>query len=90
MYIYNQESFDTIHVACIRLKDFSEWSQCQVLDLLLRYHPTSENELFDILVSGYIHVHAVVLLKTVPVGNVAVDKITTLPSDTNTTNDCAE
>ena len=35
-----------------RLKDFSEWGQCQVLELLQRYQPTSENELFDILVSG--------------------------------------
>ena len=35
----------------IRLRDFSEWGQCQVLKLLERYHPTSEDEIFDMLVS---------------------------------------
>ena len=34
-----------------RLKDFSEWGQCQVLDLLRRYQPVSEDDLFDVLVS---------------------------------------
>lgn len=35
----------------IRLRDFSEWGQCQVLKLLERYHPASEDEIFDMLVS---------------------------------------
>ena len=32
------------------MKEFSEWGQCQVLDLLRRYQPTSEDDLFDVLV----------------------------------------
>ena len=34
-----------------RLRDFSEWGQCQVLDFLLRYQPSTEDETFDMLVS---------------------------------------
>ncbi|XP_030625094.1 AP-4 complex subunit beta-1 [Chanos chanos] len=32
-----------------RLKDVDSWAQCEVLTFLLRYHPRSDNELFDIL-----------------------------------------
>ena len=35
----------------IRLRDFSEWGQCQILELLMRYSPSNEEEVFDILVS---------------------------------------
>ena len=40
-----------IHVHTCRLRDFSEWGQCQVLQLLLRYKCANEEEVFDILVS---------------------------------------
>ncbi len=36
----------------VRLRDFSEWGQCQILELLRHYHPASEEEVFDLLVSG--------------------------------------
>ena len=34
-----------------RLKDFNEWSQSLVLQVLSRYKPAGEDEVFDILVS---------------------------------------
>ena len=34
-----------------RLRDFNEWGQCQILDLLTRYSPSNEEEVFDMLVS---------------------------------------
>lgn len=36
---------------CNRLRDFSEWDQCQVMDLIKCYQPASEDEIFDLLVS---------------------------------------
>jgi AP-4 complex subunit beta-1 len=32
-----------------KLRDFHEWGQCAVLDLLVKYEPASNDELFDIL-----------------------------------------
>uniref|UniRef100_A0A7R9Z186 Beta-adaptin appendage C-terminal subdomain domain-containing protein n=1 Tax=Chlamydomonas euryale TaxID=1486919 RepID=A0A7R9Z186_9CHLO len=32
-----------------RIKDFSEWAQCQVLELVALYRPASESEVFDFL-----------------------------------------
>ena len=43
-----------VFVYTCRLRDFSEWGQCQVLKLLQRYHPASEDELFDMLVCDLI------------------------------------
>ena len=34
------------------MHDFSEWGQCLVLKLLLRYKSADEEELFDILVGN--------------------------------------
>lgn len=34
-----------------RLRDFSEWGQCQIMELLRDYQPVSEDEVFDLLVS---------------------------------------
>ena len=34
-----------------RLRDFSEWGQCQIMELLRTYQPVSEDEVFDLLVS---------------------------------------
>ena len=39
-------------VVYYRMKEFSEWAQCQVLDLLRRYQPSSEDDLFDVLVGN--------------------------------------
>ena len=33
-----------------RMRDFSEWSQCLVMEQLLRYKPSSEDEVLDLLV----------------------------------------
>jgi AP-4 complex subunit beta-1 len=40
---------DIAHHLLARLKEFSEWSQCLVLQLLARYQPADEEEIFDIL-----------------------------------------
>lgn len=37
------------HYLINRLRDFSEWGQCQILQLLLRYKCEDEEEVFDIL-----------------------------------------
>ncbi|XP_062518423.1 uncharacterized protein LOC134193605 isoform X2 [Corticium candelabrum] len=37
------------HLLLSRLKEFTEWSQCLVLQLLTRYRPSNEEEIFDIL-----------------------------------------
>lgn len=34
-----------------RLSDFTEWNQCAVMNVLLRYSTKDEDEIFDILVS---------------------------------------
>jgi AP-4 complex subunit beta-1 len=33
-----------------RLHEFNEWGQCSVLDLVARYTPTNDKEMFDIMV----------------------------------------
>jgi AP-4 complex subunit beta-1 len=37
------------HYLLNRLRDFNEWGQCQILDLLTRYSPSNEEEVFDML-----------------------------------------
>ncbi|XP_064391971.1 uncharacterized protein LOC135339670 [Halichondria panicea] len=37
------------HYLLNRLRDFNEWGQCQILELLRRYQPSSDEDLFDIL-----------------------------------------
>ncbi|KAI3835234.1 hypothetical protein MKW98_020350, partial [Papaver atlanticum] len=32
-----------------RIREFSEWAQCLVLDLVSKYVPTDSNEIFDIM-----------------------------------------
>lgn len=32
-----------------RIKEFSEWAQCLVLDLAVKYVPADSNEIFDIM-----------------------------------------
>lgn len=31
------------------MQEFSEWAQCQVLDIVAQYPPASEQEVFDIM-----------------------------------------
>ena len=33
-----------------RLKDFSEWGQCTVIDLVSKYTPENQEEMFEIMV----------------------------------------
>ena len=33
-----------------RFHEFSEWGQCMLLEILLRYQPENDEELFDIMV----------------------------------------
>lgn len=50
-----------------RLNDLDSWAQSEVLTFLLRYHPRSEDELFDILslLDGFLHsAHAPVMAAT--------------------------
>ena len=49
-----------------RLRDFSEWGQCQILDLLARYSPSNDEEVFDILVSR-VHVYMMYSCIALPV-----------------------
>jgi AP-4 complex subunit beta-1 len=37
------------HYLVNRLRDFSEWGQCQILNLLVRYSPSNDEEVYDIL-----------------------------------------
>ena len=36
-----------------RIRDFNEWGQCAVLELLYRYHPESEDDYYEIMVITY-------------------------------------
>lgn len=37
------------HVFACRIKEFSEWAQCLVLELVAKYVPSDNNEIFDIM-----------------------------------------
>ncbi|KAL5975900.1 hypothetical protein ACLOJK_020228 [Asimina triloba] len=53
-----------------RIKEFSEWAQCLVLDLVSRYIPSDGNEIFDImnlLEDRLQHANSAVVLATVKV-----------------------
>ena len=36
---------------CIRFHEFLEWGQCLLLEILLRYSPENDEEMFDIMVN---------------------------------------
>ena len=40
-----------IHYLLNRLREYSEWQICTVLNLLLKYTPADGNEIFDIMVN---------------------------------------
>ncbi|XP_039124674.1 beta-adaptin-like protein A [Dioscorea cayenensis subsp. rotundata] len=51
-----------------RIKEFSEWAQCLVLDLVSKYIPTDSNDIFDImnlLEDRLQHVNSAVVLATI-------------------------
>ncbi|KAJ0989268.1 hypothetical protein J5N97_007624 [Dioscorea zingiberensis] len=51
-----------------RIKEFSEWAQCLVLDLVSKYIPSDSNDIFDImnlLEDRLQHVNAAVVLATI-------------------------
>ena len=49
--LYDSACLSLLHVMfTCRLRDFSEWSQCQILQLLLKYQCEDEEELYDLLV----------------------------------------
>ncbi|KAF9615369.1 hypothetical protein IFM89_023020 [Coptis chinensis] len=53
-----------------RIKDFSEWAQCLVLDLVSKYVPADSNEIFDImnlLEDRLQHANGAVVLATIKV-----------------------
>ncbi|XP_002516577.2 beta-adaptin-like protein A [Ricinus communis] len=53
-----------------RIKEFSEWAQCLVLDLLSKYVPSDSNEIFDImnlLEDRLQHANGAVVLATIKV-----------------------
>lgn len=53
-----------------RIKEFSDWSQCQVLELASHYRPSSESEIFDILNAledRLSHVNSAVVMATIKV-----------------------
>jgi AP-4 complex subunit beta-1 len=39
-----------VHYLLNRLREYSEWQICTVLNLLLKYTPQDANEIFDIMV----------------------------------------
>ncbi|XP_043704548.1 beta-adaptin-like protein A [Telopea speciosissima] len=53
-----------------RIKEFSEWAQCLVLDLVVKYIPSDSNEIFDImnlLEDRLQHANGAVVLATIKV-----------------------
>ncbi|KAJ8751695.1 hypothetical protein K2173_025861 [Erythroxylum novogranatense] len=53
-----------------RIKEFSEWAQCLVLDLVVKYFPSDSNEIFDImnlLEDRLQHANGAVVLATIKV-----------------------
>lgn len=53
-----------------RIKDFSEWAQCLVLDVVSKYIPGDNNEIFDImnfLEDRLQHANGAVVLATIKV-----------------------
>lgn len=57
-------------ISWCRIKDFSEWSQCLVLDIITKYVPADPNETFDImnlLEDRLQHANSAVVLATIKV-----------------------
>ena len=44
---------ETAHVLFNLLRELGEWSQCEVMHILIRYVPSNDDEVFDILVRGF-------------------------------------
>ena len=60
-------TFDTI---LCRIKEFNEWAQCIVLELVAKYVPSDSNDIFDImnlLEDRLQHANGAVVLATIKV-----------------------
>lgn len=58
------------HFFLCRIKEFSEWAQCLVLELVAKYVPSDSNEIFDImnlLEDRLQHANGAVVLATIKV-----------------------
>jgi hypothetical protein len=59
-----------LHVLTCRIKEFSEWAQCLVLELVVKYVPLDSSEIFDImnlLEDRLQHANGAVVLATIKV-----------------------
>lgn len=57
-------------MVCHRIKDFTEWAQCLVLDMVSKYIPSDSDESFDmmnILEDRLQHTNSAVVLATIKV-----------------------
>jgi len=56
------------HLSIFRIREFSEWAQCLVLELVAKYVPSDSNEIFDImnlLEDRLQHANSAVVLATI-------------------------
>lgn len=59
-----------LHVLTCRIREFSEWAQCLVLELVVKYVPSDSSEIFDImnlLEDRLQHANGAVVLATIKV-----------------------
>ena len=55
---------------CLRIKEFNEWAQCLILDLISNYIPSDNEEIFDVmnlLEDRLQHANGAVVLATIKV-----------------------
>ena len=43
------DAIQLLHRAGLHLQEFSEWAQCQVLEVASHYQPSNEQEVFDVM-----------------------------------------
>ena len=66
----NVNLLDFLYVFTHRIKEFSEWAQCLVLELASKFLPSDNNEIFDImnlLEDRLHHANGAVVLSTIKV-----------------------
>lgn len=44
-----KQQLSLVHVLLCRIREFSEWAQCLVLELVGKYVPADSNEIFDVM-----------------------------------------
>lgn len=69
--LFCESNFSVLcHFFLCRIKEFSEWAQCLVLELVAKYVPLDSNEIFDImnlLEDRLQHANGAVVLATIKV-----------------------